>query len=110
MNKELGDYFSFSLLQNDSEGFPKVSNDANSFSEEIRQDLQSRSKTLYPKQLFENSLLNYKEAAEYLSISESYLRRLKRKGKLPFVHMGRRGIRFKVASLDAWVAEREVKK
>ncbi|OFZ54732.1 MAG: hypothetical protein A2428_00910 [Bdellovibrionales bacterium RIFOXYC1_FULL_54_43] len=58
---------------------------------------------------FENQLFSYKEAARYLSISEVYLRRLKRQGKIPFVRMGRRGVRFRLSSLDSWVEEREVK-
>lgn len=58
---------------------------------------------------FENQLLDYKEASRYLSICESYLRRLKAKGHIPFVQIGTRGIRFKIASLDSWIAEREIK-
>lgn len=54
-------------------------------------------------------LLSYKEAAQYLSMSESYLRRLKSKGKIPFVSISKRGVRFRVASLNVWIAEREVK-
>ncbi len=58
---------------------------------------------------FENQLLDYKGASKYLSICESYLRRLKATGKIPFVQIGIRGIRFKIASLDSWIAEREIK-
>lgn len=58
---------------------------------------------------FENSLLNYKEAARYLSVSESYLRRLKRKGLIPCVFVSDRGVRFRVSSLNRWIEKREVK-
>lgn len=59
-------------------------------------------------QVFDN-LLSYKEAARYLSVSESYLRRLKRQGQIAFVLVGRRGVRFKLSSLKSWVDEREIK-
>lgn len=60
-------------------------------------------------QLFENQLLDYKQAAQYLGICESYLRRLKSNGKIPFVSIGTRAIRFRVSSLDSWTQKREVK-
>lgn len=58
---------------------------------------------------FENRLLKYSEAAEFLSMSESYLRRLKARGEVPCVSIGSRGIRFSVASLSRWVEKREMK-
>jgi excisionase family DNA binding protein len=61
-----------------------------------------------PYQFFENQLLSYKEAAQYLSVSESYLRRLKGKGHIPFVLVSDRGIRFRVSSLNRWIEKREV--
>ena len=60
------------------------------------------------KQFIENQLLNYKQAAKYLSVSESYLRKLKAKGILPHVFIGSRGIRFRVNSLNRWIEKREV--
>lgn len=60
-----------------------------------------------PSQFFENQLLGYKGAAQYLQVSESYLRRLKSQGKIRFVSLGR-SIRFRVASLNAYIAEREI--
>lgn len=57
---------------------------------------------------FEN-LIGYQRAAKYLGLSEAYLRRLKSQGKIPYVQVGRRGIRFRITSLDAWVLEREIK-
>lgn len=61
-----------------------------------------------PLLLFENQLLSYKQAAQYLSVCESYLRRLKAKGNIPFVLVGDRAVRFRVSSLNQWVEEREV--
>ena len=58
---------------------------------------------------FENQLLSYKQAAQYLSLSEAYLRRLKARGHIPFVLVSDRGIRFRVSSLNKWIEEREVK-
>ena len=62
-------------------------------------------------QLFENliSLLNYKQAAQCLGISEPYLRRLKSAGEIPWVPIGRRGVRFSLESLNAWIRDREIK-
>jgi excisionase family DNA binding protein len=60
-------------------------------------------------EFFENPLLSYKEAARYLGISEPYLRRLKSNGHISYVPIGRRGVRFKLSSLNSWVEEREVK-
>jgi len=59
--------------------------------------------------LFENQLLSYKEAAHYLSLCESYLRRLKSQGKIPYVSIGVRGVRFKVSSLNSWAEKREIR-
>lgn len=54
-------------------------------------------------------LLNYKQAAQCLSISEPYLRRLKSRGQIPWVQMGKRGVRFNPESLKKWVRDREIK-
>lgn len=62
---------------------------------------------LHQKPLFDNQLINYKQAAQYLGVSESYLRRLKGKGLIPFVQVGDRGIRFRVSSLNRWIEKRE---
>lgn len=62
--------------------------------------------------LFDRLLLNYKQAACYLSVSEPYLRRLKSQGRIPYVEFGegrRRSIRFSIRSLDRWVETREIK-
>jgi excisionase family DNA binding protein len=56
----------------------------------------------------ENQLVDYKQAAKYLSVSESYLRRLKSRGEIPHVYVGTRGIRFRVSSLNRWIEKREV--
>ena len=63
-------------------------------------------KSTYP--LFENQLVSYKEASRYLGISEPYLRRLKSQGKISFVQIGSRGVRFKVSSLNSRDNEREI--
>jgi excisionase family DNA binding protein len=59
-------------------------------------------------QFFDNQLINYEQAARYLSVSVPYLRKLKAKGKIPFVPMGR-GVRFRVKSLNEWAERREIK-
>ena len=60
------------------------------------------------RQFFENQLVNYKQAAEYLCVSESYLRKLKARGAISYVSLGSRGVRFRVESLNRWINEREV--
>jgi excisionase family DNA binding protein len=81
------------------------------FSSDFLRDLPTSGKSDTNAQrnsFFENSLLSYKEAARYLSVSESYLRRLKRRGLVPCVFIGDRGIRFRVSSLNRWIEKREV--
>ncbi|MBI2579369.1 MAG: helix-turn-helix domain-containing protein [Candidatus Aenigmarchaeota archaeon] len=58
--------------------------------------------------IFENQLLNYKQAARYLSVSESYLRRLKGQGQIACVLVGSRAVRFRVSSLNRWIEKREM--
>ena len=60
------------------------------------------------RQFFENQLVNYKQAAKYLSVSVSYLRRLKANRRIPYVVIGARGVRFRVSSLNRWTNEREI--
>jgi excisionase family DNA binding protein len=65
--------------------------------------------SLKPESVFiEKQLLSYKEAARYLSVSESYLRRLKSRRQISCVLVGDRGIRFRVSSLNQWIEKREV--
>lgn len=61
------------------------------------------------KLFFENQLLTYKQAAQYLSLSEPYLRKLKAREEIPYVVVGSRAVRFRVCSLDQWIENREVK-
>jgi excisionase family DNA binding protein len=61
------------------------------------------------QQFFDTQLFSYKQAARFLAVSESHLRKLKAKGKIPYVPMGNRGIRFSVKSLNEWVERREIK-
>ena len=58
---------------------------------------------------FEKQLINYKQAAQYLSISEPYLRKLKARGLVPYVLIGNRAVRFRVKSLNEWAEKREIK-
>ena len=58
--------------------------------------------------IFDNQLLTYGEAAKYLSVSESYLRRLKAQKQIAFVPIGGRSVRFRVGSLNRWIEKREM--
>ena len=58
--------------------------------------------------IFDN-LFNYEEASEYLGVSSAYLRKLKAQGKIPWVAIGSRAVRFRVSSLNRWAEEREIK-
>ena len=59
--------------------------------------------------IYENLLLTYEKAARCLGMSETTLRKLKAKGKIPWVPVGSRGVRFSVSSLKKWIEERERK-
>jgi len=59
-----------------------------------------------PVLLFDN-LLEYPQAASFLGISVRHLKRLKVRGKVPYVQIGRL-VRFRVASLDRWAQRKEV--
>jgi excisionase family DNA binding protein len=59
--------------------------------------------------IFENQLLTYEQAARVLSVSESYLRRLKARREIPSVLVGNRAVRFRVCSLNRWIEKRELK-
>jgi excisionase family DNA binding protein len=50
-------------------------------------------------------LLNAKEAAELLNVPQSTLYELVRSRGLPHVRIGKRGLRFTRAGLQAWVDE-----
>ena len=56
--------------------------------------------------LFE--IFDYQQAAQFLKVSESYLRRLKAQGKVPWIQIGR-AVRFRRSSLEEWVRKREIK-
>lgn len=58
--------------------------------------------------LFDNQLLNYAQAAKYLGITPGYLRELKSARQIRAVEIGPRCVRFRVASLNQFVKEREV--
>lgn len=57
----------------------------------------------------ENFLLTYKKAAQWLNVSETTLRLWKSAGKIPWVPVGTRGVRFRTSSLKKWIEERELK-
>lgn len=59
---------------------------------------------------FENRLLDYKGASQFLGISIRHLRNLKSTGEIKHVLIGsgERGVRFRVASLMRFIDEREV--
>lgn len=58
----------------------------------------------------ENSikLLTYQELANYLSVSESYLRRLKMEEAIPYTKVGR-AVRFDRRMIDEWLDRRSVR-
>lgn len=58
--------------------------------------------------LSENQLLNYTQAAKFLGITPQYLRELKSRRKISAVEIGPRCVRFRVASLNKFIFEREV--
>lgn len=55
-----------------------------------------------------DKLLNYKQAAQFLSISVSYLRKLKNEGKIASVLLGSRGVRFRVRALVSFIEGSEI--
>lgn len=56
---------------------------------------------------FFDNLMNYSEAAQYLSISESYLRKLVSTGKMRSVRVAKRVVRFRKSTLNRWAQQRE---
>ncbi len=57
--------------------------------------------------LFDKKLLNYQEAAKYLGISVPYLKKLKCRGEIPHVPLGK-SIRFNISSLNRIIERKEV--
>lgn len=70
--------------------------------------LESRIKAIAPK----GPYLTMKEAAEYLSFSEGFLRRMVASGKIPHIIPAgtekRGAIRFSVADLDEWMNDAKI--
>lgn len=52
-----------------------------------------------------SSLLTYREVAAWLSISESYVRRLVMHRKIPIVKIGR-SVRFRPTDIEQWIERR----
>ena len=50
------------------------------------------------------AVLDAREAAAYLALSQSTIGRMVRRGDLPHVRMGEVGVRFRLVDLDAWLA------
>jgi excisionase family DNA binding protein len=68
----------------------------------------------YPDQRITNSniagdgaLLNAKQAAQYLNLSESFIRKATAKNVLPYVKIGTR-VLFRQSDLDAWIQMRSI--
>lgn len=53
-------------------------------------------------------LLSYREAADYLNLPSGTLRALVHHDRIPHVRFGPRTVRFRRASLDAWLDELEL--
>lgn len=58
--------------------------------------------------LSDSQLLTYTQAALYLGITPQYLRELKSRRKIRAVELGPKCVRFRVASLNKFILEREV--
>ncbi|MDZ4084166.1 MAG: helix-turn-helix domain-containing protein [Bdellovibrionales bacterium] len=59
-------------------------------------------------QLFENrELITVKGASEYLSLSESQIRKLIARGQIPHVQIGR-SIRLRVSAIKIWIEKNEI--
>jgi excisionase family DNA binding protein len=52
------------------------------------------------------AVLDAREAAAYMAVAESTVRRMVRRGELPHVRLGEVGLRFRLVDLDAWLAAR----
>lgn len=58
--------------------------------------------------LFENrELITVKGASEYLSLSESQIRKLIARGQIPYVQIGR-SIRLRVSAIKIWIGKKEI--
>lgn len=57
----------------------------------------------------DGQLIDYRKAADFLCVSVAYLKQLKAEGKVSWVPIGGRGVRFRVGSLRAWVEKKEIK-
>ena len=50
------------------------------------------------------AVLDAREAAAYLALSEATVRRMVRRGDVPHLRLGEVGLRFRLVDLDAWLA------
>ena len=60
-----------------------------------------------PRHSTSSELLTVEQAADYLNITEHFVRRLIQERRLPFVRVGRL-VRMRRSALDAWLTEAEV--
>ena len=65
--------------------------------------------TLAKKVVNMEGLLNVKDVAEYLNVSVSMVRKLRRQGKLPAIMVGG-SVRFAPADVEAYIEQRKVRK
>lgn len=55
------------------------------------------------------AMLDERAASIYLGVSPRLLYDMRRGGKLPSVTIGKRGVRYRLADLDAWMASQAAK-
>lgn len=65
----------------------------------------AKTKQFFHNQIENPALMTYKEAARYLGISETHIRRIQDKFKT--VPIGVRGVRYVRSSLDQWIKENQ---
>lgn len=65
----------------------------------------AKTKKFFHNKIENSALMTYKEAARYLGISETHVRRIKYKFKT--VQIGVRAVRYVRSSLDQWIEENQ---
>jgi excisionase family DNA binding protein len=68
--------------------------------------MKHKTATKFERDGLPTAVLDTREAAAYLAVSEATLRRMVRRGDLPHVRLGKVGVRFRLVDLDAWLAAR----
>lgn len=67
--------------------------------------MENQSKNLIPET--QSALLNAQQAAAYLNLSQSFIRKSVAANRIPFIRIGTRTL-FRPCDLDAWIGERLV--